>query len=62
MSAALPHGNLADFLMGTDTFSTREKARVVTVSSSANYLVKDIDFEAKVDRPKERLMELVQQK
>lgn len=38
----------------TDASPTREKARVVTVSSSANYLAKEIDFEAIVDGPKRR--------
>ncbi len=38
----------------TDASSTREKARVVTVSSSANYLAKEIDFEAIKDGPKRR--------
>jgi retinol dehydrogenase-12 len=38
----------------TDASTTREKARVVTVSSAANYLAKEIDFEAIVDGPKRR--------
>lgn len=38
----------------TDASPTREKARVVTVSSSANYLAKEIDFEAIVDGPTRR--------
>jgi retinol dehydrogenase-12 len=38
----------------TDASPTHEKARVVTVSSSANYLAKEIDFEAIIDGPKRR--------
>jgi retinol dehydrogenase-12 len=38
----------------TDASPTREKARVVTVSSSANYFAKEIDFEAIVDGPTRR--------
>ena len=35
----------------TDASPSHEKARVVTVSSSANYLTKGIDFDAIVDGP-----------
>jgi retinol dehydrogenase 12 len=35
----------------TDTSSTHEKARIVTVSSSANYLTTGIDFDAIADGP-----------
>jgi retinol dehydrogenase-12 len=35
----------------TDASSSHEKARIVTVSSSANYLTKGIDFDAIVDGP-----------
>ncbi len=38
----------------TDASPTREKARVVTVSSSANYFATEIDFEAIGDGPKRR--------
>jgi len=38
----------------TDASPTREKARVVTVSSSANYLTKGLDFEAFADGPQRR--------
>jgi NAD(P)-dependent dehydrogenase (short-subunit alcohol dehydrogenase family) len=38
----------------TDASPTREKARVVTVSSSANYLAKEIDFDAIIDGPTRR--------
>ena len=38
----------------TDTSPTHEKARVVTVSSSANYLTKGLDFEAFEDGPQRR--------
>ena len=38
----------------TDASPTHEKARVVTVSSSANYLAKEIDFEAIGDGPTRR--------
>lgn len=38
----------------TDASPTREKARIVTVSSSANYFAKEIDFEAIVDGPTRR--------
>jgi retinol dehydrogenase-12 len=42
---------LPALLAATDASLTREKARVVTVSSSANYLAKKIDFEAIIDGP-----------
>ena len=42
----------------TDASPTREKARVVTVSSCANYLTNDIDFEAITDGPKRRKYDL----
>ncbi|KAI0302872.1 NAD(P)-binding protein [Multifurca ochricompacta] len=42
----------------TDASPTQEKARVVTVSSSANYLTKGLDFEAFVDGPKRRTYEI----
>ena len=45
---------LPALFVATDVSSTHEKARVVTVSSSANYLAKDIDFEAMVDGPKRK--------
>jgi retinol dehydrogenase-12 len=45
---------LPALLAATDASPTREKSRVVTVSSSANYLAKEIDFEAIVDGPKRR--------
>ena len=35
----------------TDASSTHEKARIVTVSSSANYLTNGIDFDAIADGP-----------
>jgi len=35
----------------TDASPTGEKARVVTVSSSANYLTKGLDFEAFTEGP-----------
>jgi len=38
-------------IAATDVSPTHEKARVVTVSSSANYLTKGLDFEAFVDGP-----------
>ena len=38
----------------TDASPTHEKARVVTVSSSANYLTKGLDFDAFVDGPQRR--------
>jgi NAD(P)-dependent dehydrogenase (short-subunit alcohol dehydrogenase family) len=38
----------------TDASPTHEKARVVTVSSSANYLTKGLDFEALEDGPQRR--------
>jgi hypothetical protein len=38
----------------TDASPTHEKARVVTVSSSANYLTKGLDFEAFADGPQRR--------
>jgi hypothetical protein len=38
----------------TDASPTHEKARVVTVSSSANYLATEIDFEAIGDGPTRR--------
>ena len=41
-------------LAATDASPTHEKARVVTVSSSANYLTNEIDFEAIEDGPKRR--------
>jgi hypothetical protein len=45
---------LPALLAATDASPTREKARVVTVSSSASYLAKGIDFEAITDGPKRR--------
>jgi NAD(P)-dependent dehydrogenase (short-subunit alcohol dehydrogenase family) len=45
---------LPALLAATDVSPTREKARVVTVSSSANYLAKKIDFEAITDGPTRR--------
>ena len=45
---------LPALLAATDTSPTREKARVVTVSSSASYLTNGIDFEAIKDGPKRR--------
>jgi len=45
---------VAALFAATDASSTREKARVVTASSSANYLAKDIDFEAIADGLKRR--------
>ncbi|KAH9991371.1 NAD-binding protein [Russula vinacea] len=45
---------LPALLAVTDASPTREKARVVTVSSSANYFTNDIDFEAITDGPKRR--------
>ena len=38
----------------TDASPTNEKARVVTVSSSANYLTKGLDFEAFADGPQRK--------
>ncbi|KAI9435208.1 NAD(P)-binding protein [Russula earlei] len=38
----------------TDASTTHEKARVVTVSSSANYLTNGLDFEAFTDGPRRR--------
>lgn len=38
----------------TEVSPTREKARVVNVSSSANYLTKELDFDAIEDGPKRR--------
>ena len=38
----------------TEVSPTREKARVVNVSSSANYLTKELDFEAFEDGPQRR--------
>jgi len=38
----------------TDASPTHEKARIVTVSSSANYLSKGLDFDAFVDGPQRR--------
>ena len=45
---------LSVLFAATDASSTREKARVVTVSSFANYLAKEIDFEAIADGPTRR--------
>jgi retinol dehydrogenase-12 len=45
---------LAALLAATDASPTREKARVVTVSSSASYRANGIDFEAIKDGPKRR--------
>jgi retinol dehydrogenase-12 len=45
---------LPALLAVTDASPTREKARVVTVSSSANYFTNEIDFEAITDGPKRR--------
>ena len=45
---------LSALFAATDASPTREKARVVTVSSSANYLAKEIDLEAIVDGPTRR--------
>lgn len=38
----------------TDASPTQEKARIVTVSSSANYLTKGLDFEAFKDGPQRK--------
>jgi retinol dehydrogenase 12 len=38
----------------TDASPTHEKARVVTVSSSANYLTNGLDFDAITDGPRRR--------
>ena len=43
---------LPALLAATDASPTREKARVVTVSSSASYHADGIDFEAIKDGPK----------
>jgi len=48
---------LPALLAATDASPTHEKARVVTVSSSANYLTKGIDFEAIADGPKRRKLD-----
>ena len=45
---------LPALLAATDASQTHEKARVVTVSSSASYLTNEIDFEAIADGPKRR--------
>ena len=45
---------LPALLAVTDASPTREKARVVTVSSGASYLTNDIDFEAITDGSKRR--------
>jgi hypothetical protein len=45
---------LPALLAATDASPTREKARVVTVSSFVSYLTNGIDFEAIKDGPKRR--------
>jgi hypothetical protein len=45
---------LPALIAATDASPTQEKARIVTVSSSANYLTKGLDFEAFGDGPKRR--------
>ena len=42
---------LPTLFAATDASSTHEKARIVTVSSSANYLTTGIDFDAIADGP-----------
>jgi retinol dehydrogenase 12 len=38
----------------TDASPTHEKARIVTVSSSANYLTNELDFDAFADGPQRK--------